>query len=108
MALKYNESTGEFEEKDGPRKPEPKVPPPFIYDPREHTVIPPKQEPREEKTKSEGGCLSTLLGLDVIALDALQQLGREHALLQELSLRHARVLGDTVQVTIRQQTLCQG
>ena len=63
MALKYNESTGEFEEKDGSRKPEPKVPPPFIYDPREHTVIPPKQEPREEKTKSEGGCLSTLLGL---------------------------------------------
>ncbi len=62
MALKYNESTGEFEERDEPRRPELKVPPPFIYDPREHTIIPPKTEPpKKKKEKGEDGCLSMLL-----------------------------------------------
>ena len=63
MALKYNESTGEFEEREEPRKPDPKVPPPFIYDPREHTIIPPKTEPSKKKAKGENGCLSMLLNL---------------------------------------------
>ena len=61
MALKYNESTGEFEEKDEPRKSEPKMPP-FIYNDREYTRIPPNPEP-QRKTKGEDGCLSSLLGL---------------------------------------------
>ena len=41
MALKYNESTGEVEERDEPRKP----------------------ELSKKNTKDEGGCLSSLLGL---------------------------------------------
>lgn len=61
MALKYNESTGEFEERDKPCRLEPKVPPPFIYDPREHTINPPKTEPPKKKAKGEDGCLSMLL-----------------------------------------------
>lgn len=62
MALKYNESTGEFEEREEPRKPELKVPPPFIYDRREYTRIPPKPEP-PKKEKEEDGCLSFLLNI---------------------------------------------
>lgn len=63
MSLKYNESTGEFVEKDEPRKQEPIMPRPFIYDDRDYTRIPPITEPPKKKTKGEDARLSIPLSL---------------------------------------------